>query len=158
MLVDLPNGRSNPNTQAYGHRDLAAKEHFMSDQPEPGAEPIIRNPEERYAQRHVRVTRRIEPSGAMEMEKELPNGDVYNELHGDQLLMTERMAVARTNDVIWISEVIEQLIARDNLVRSASLTIRMPAPPTQKRAGLSELIAHLSPFCSCVNSLDEDEP
>ena len=35
LLADLPDGRPNPNTHAYGHCDLAAKEHLVADQPEP---------------------------------------------------------------------------------------------------------------------------
>ena len=46
LLADLPHGRPNPNAHAYGHRDLAAEEHLVADQPEPGAELIIRHPEE----------------------------------------------------------------------------------------------------------------
>ena len=68
LLADLPDGRPNPNTHAYGHRDLAAEEHLVADQPEPGAELIIRHPEERFARRHARITRRLELAGAIEME------------------------------------------------------------------------------------------
>ena len=31
LLSDLPDGRPNPNTHAYGHRDLAAEEHLLAD-------------------------------------------------------------------------------------------------------------------------------
>ena len=65
LLADLPNGRPNPNTNAYGHCDLVAKEHLVADQPEPGADLIIRQPEERFARRHARVTRRLKLAGAM---------------------------------------------------------------------------------------------
>ena len=34
LIADLPDGRPNPNTHAYGHRDLAAEEHLVADQPE----------------------------------------------------------------------------------------------------------------------------
>ena len=44
LLADLPDGRPNPKTNAYGHCDLAAEEHFMADQPKLGAELIIRHP------------------------------------------------------------------------------------------------------------------
>ena len=48
LIVDLPDGRPNSNTHAYGHCDLAAAEqHLMADQPKPGAKLIIRHPEER---------------------------------------------------------------------------------------------------------------
>ena len=45
LLADLHDGRPNPNTHAYGHRDLAAEEQLVADQPKPGAELIIRHPE-----------------------------------------------------------------------------------------------------------------
>ena len=64
LFSDLPDGRPNPNTHAYGHRDLVAEEHLVADQPEPGAELIIRQPEERFARRHARVTKRLELAGA----------------------------------------------------------------------------------------------
>ena len=70
LLADLPDGRPNQNTHGYGHRDLAAEEHLVADQPEPGAELIILHREERFARRRARVTRRLELAGAMEMEEE----------------------------------------------------------------------------------------
>ena len=48
MLFDLPDGRPNPHIHAYGHRDLAAEEHLVADQPDPGGELIIRDSEERF--------------------------------------------------------------------------------------------------------------
>ena len=90
MLADLPDGRPNLNTHAYGHRDLVAEEHLVADQPEPGAELIIRHPEERFARRHARVTKRLDFPGVIEMENELPDGNADGELHDDQLLMAER--------------------------------------------------------------------
>ena len=79
LLADLPDGRPNPSIHAYGHRDLAAQEHLVADQSEPGTELIIRHPEERFARRHARVTRRLELAGAIEMEEELPDGDADGE-------------------------------------------------------------------------------
>ena len=38
LLADLPDGRPNQNTYAYGHYDLAAKEYLVADQPEHGVE------------------------------------------------------------------------------------------------------------------------
>ena len=147
LLADLPDGRPNPNTHAYGHRDLAAEEHLLADQPEPGAELIIRHREERFVRRRARVTRRLELAGAMEMEEEeLPDGDADGELHGDQLLDTDRVAAARPGGAIRMGDVIERIIARDNLTRPVSPPTRMPAPPMPQRAGPSGLNAHLPPF------------
>ena len=106
LLADLPDGRLNPNTHAYGHRDLAAEEHLVADQPEPVAELIIRHPEERFARRHARVTRRLELAGAMDMEEKLPDGDADGELHGDQLLVAERVAASRPGGAIRMGDVI----------------------------------------------------
>ena len=44
LLADLPDGRPNLYTHAYGHRDLATEKHLVADQPEPGAQLIIRHP------------------------------------------------------------------------------------------------------------------
>ena len=67
----------------YGHRDLAAEEHLVADQLEPGAEIIIQHPEERFARRNARISRRLELAGAMEMEEEQPDGDADGKLHVD---------------------------------------------------------------------------
>ena len=158
LLADLPDNRPNPNTHAYGYCDLAAEETRVADQPEPGAELIIRHPDERFARRHACVTRRLELAGAMDMEEELPDGDADGELNGDQLLMAERVTAARPGGAIRMVEVIERIIARDNFERSLSPTARIPAPPTWQRAGPSILNAHLPPFCLRVDSSDEDEP
>ena len=127
LLADLPDGRPNPNTHAYGHSDLVAEEHLVADQPEPGAELIIRHPKEQFARRHARVTRRLELAGAIKMEEELPDGVADGELHGDQLLMAERVAAARPGGAIYMGDVIERIITRDNLERPNSPPARMPA-------------------------------
>ena len=49
LLADLPDGCPNPNIHAYGDRDLAAEEHLVADQPEPGAKLIIWHLDERFA-------------------------------------------------------------------------------------------------------------
>ena len=111
LLADLPDGHSNLNTHAKGHCDLAAEEHLMADQPEPGGELINRHPEERFAQRHARVKRRLELAGEMEIEEKLPDGDADGELNGEQLLIAERVAAARPSGAIRMGEVIERIIA-----------------------------------------------
>ena len=158
LLADLRDGCPNPNTHAYGHRDLAAEEHLVVDQPEPGAELIIRHPEERFARRHARVTKRLELAGQMYLGEELPDGDADGELHCDQLLVAERVAAARPGGAIRMGDVIERIIARDNLERLISPLARMPEQPTPQRAGPSGLNAHLPPFRRRIDSSDEDEP
>ena len=156
LLADLPDIRPNPNTHAYGHCDLAAKKHLVADHPELGAELFIRHPEERFALRHARVIRRLELAGAMEMEDELHDSDADGELHGDQLLVAERVAAARPDGAIRMGEVIERIITRDNLEPPVSPPVWMP--PTIERAGPSGRNAHMPLFRRRVDSSDEEEP
>ena len=95
FLADLPDGRPNLKIHAYGNRDLAAEKQLMADQLEPGAELIIRHSEKRFARRHARVIIRLELAGELNMEEKLPDCDADGELHGDQLLVAERVAPAR---------------------------------------------------------------
>ena len=41
LLVDLPDGRINPNIHSYSHCDFAANEHLVADQLKSGVEFII---------------------------------------------------------------------------------------------------------------------
>ena len=68
------------------------------------------------------------------------------------------MAAARLGGAIRMNEVIERIIARDNLVKPVSPPARMPAPLTPQRAGPSGMNAHLPLFRRNVDSFDEDEP
>ena len=72
--------------------------------------------------------------------------------------MAERVADARPGGAIQMGDVIERIIARNNLERPVSPPARMPAPLTQERAGPSGLTANLPPFRRRVDSSDEDEP
>ena len=45
LLADMPNGKPNPNTHAYGHHDLVPEVNLFADHPEPGAELVIRQME-----------------------------------------------------------------------------------------------------------------
>ena len=99
---------------------MAAEEHLVADQREPGAELIIRYPEERFARRRARVTKRIELAGAIQMEEELPDGDADGELNGDKLLIAERVAAARPGGAIRMGDVIERIIARTTTSRAQS--------------------------------------
>ena len=84
--------------------------------------------------------------------------DAEGELHGDQLLEAERVAAARQGGAIRMGDVIERIIARDNLDRPVSPPDRMPETPTMQRAGLCGLNAHLPPFRCRLDSSDVDEP
>ena len=158
LLADLTDRRPNPNTHAYGQSNLAAKENLVADQPEHGAELIIRYSEKRFARRHDRVTWRIELACEIQIEEELSDGDADGELNGDQLLMVERIAAARLGGSIRMNEVIKQIIARNNLEQPNSPPARMPAPPPPQRAGPTGLNAHLPPFLRRVASFNNKEP
>ena len=156
LLADMLDGQPNPNTHAYGHRDLVTEENLVADHPKPGAELVIRQIEERFKCRHARVITRIQNDNTMEEEE--PDGDFDSELLNDQLLVAWRMADSRPNGAIRMGEIIERIIARENLERPVSPPARMQAPPTPQRAGPSGLNAHLPPFRRRVDSSDEEEP
>ena len=92
------------------------------------------------------------------MEEELPDGDADGKLHGDQLLVAECVVAPQPGCAIRMGDVIERIIARDNLARQVSPPARMPAPPTLQRAGPSWFNAHMPQFRRRVDSFDEDEP
>lgn len=94
----------------------------------------------------------------MDMKKKLSDGDVDGELYGNQLLIPERMAAARPGGVIRMTDVIQRIIARDNLELPKSPFARMLAPPTPQRAGPSGLDAHMPLFGRRVDSSDEKYP
>ena len=132
LLADLPDGHPNPNLHAYGHRDLAAEEHLVADQPEPGAEMVIRHREKRFVRKHARVTKRLELASVMGIEEKLPDVDADGELNGDQLLAIDKVAAAQPSDAIRMCDVIEQIIENDNperLVSSPAIMAASPTPP-----------------------------
>ena len=92
------------------------------------------------------------------MKEELLNGDADSQLHGDQLLVAEQIAAARPAGAILMGDVIERIIARDNLERPILPPTRMPEPPTPQRAWSSWLNADVPPFRPRIDSSDEDEP
>ena len=53
----------------------------------------------------------------MDIKDKLPYGDADGELQGDQLLVAELVAAARPSGAIRMGDVIERIIARDNLER-----------------------------------------
>ena len=60
LLADLPDGLPNPNTHAYGHKDLAMEEEFAPVMPEaPGTDLVIENRERRYIRKHARVIKKL---------------------------------------------------------------------------------------------------
>ena len=135
LLADMPDGRPNPNTQAYGHRDILAEETLVADHPKPGAELVIKHIKKHFNSLHARVIRSIQQYNEMEEN----HSDIEDEIYGDNLLMAENRAVSRPGSAIRMGEVIEQICARNNLKRPVSPQTRMPAPPTPQSAGPRDL-------------------
>ena len=109
--------------------------------------------EAQLARKHARVLKKalaIRPDNG-------DDGDSAGELHGNQLLVTERQAAARPGGAIRMGDVLEQIIAREHLERPVSPPAWISPPPTPQRAGESGLNAHLPPFRLCVDSSDEEE-
>ena len=60
LLADLPDGTPNPQTHAYGHKDLATEVEFEADMPElPGTDIIIEHREHRFKNKHARVAKKL---------------------------------------------------------------------------------------------------
>ena len=113
---------------------------------------------EQFALRHACVTRLLELAGTIEKEKKLPDIDADGKLHVDQLLIPEQVASPRLGGAFQMGDVIERIIARDNLERPVSPSARMLAPPTRQRAVPTGLNAHLPIFRRCVDLSDDNEP
>ena len=72
MLVNLPDGSPNPNTHAYGHKDLAREERFVADMlAAPGTDLIIEHREQRFIKNHERVLKKLRVMPQAENAEEL---------------------------------------------------------------------------------------
>lgn len=89
------------------------------------------------------------------MEKGLLDCDADSELHNEQFLVAERVTAARPGCANGMGHLIEQIIARDTIERPISPATRMPQQPKHKRAKLSQLNVHLTPFRRRINSCDK---
>ena len=118
----------------------------MADNPEPGAELIIKHVEERFKSHHARVIRHLELAAAIDIVEELPDGVADGELHNNKLLVAKRVAAARPGGAIQMVDVSEPVIARDNIELQVPPAVRMPALPTPQQAGPSGLNAHAPQF------------
>ena len=131
---------------------------MVADHPDPGAELLIKHAEKRFNSCHARVTRRLKLSNVMDMVEELPYVDAEGERIGDQLLLAAQEAAGRPGGAIRMGDVIERIIASDNLEQQASPPARMPAFPTPQRAKPSGLNAQQPPFRRRIDSIDEEKP
>ena len=153
LLADMPDGGANSNKHAYRHGDLVLNTNLVADHPQTKTKLVIRHVEKRFKSRHACVTKRLELAGAMDMEEELPYGYADGYLHGEALLIAERVAAARPGGAIRMGDVIERIIAHYNLEQPVSPPARMPAAPTPQRAVPSGLNAHMPPFRRRVDNL-----
>ena len=127
LLAHLPDGSPNPYTHAYGHKDLAAEEHFEADMPDaPGSDLIIERRERRFLQNHVRVAKKLATLPAPHGDLEVGSED--EEIPGDVALSTgdwdkaARAAAARPGVRGRVEDVLQRLIV-------AGRTVSTPPPP-----------------------------
>ena len=151
LLADILDNRPNPNTHAYGHRDLVSEVNLIAVHPELGAELVIRHVYKRYDRRHVRVIK--QPGSSVNIEEKMLDANVVLcELHGE--LLTE---ATRHKGAMRIEEVIERICGRQSLEPPVSPPARMPEPLSLQRAGPSGLNVNVAPFQRRIDSSDEED-
>ena len=146
----MPDGRPNLNTHVYGHRDLVSEENLAADHLEPGAKLIIRHVVKRFDRRHAGEIKQLGLSANI-MEKML-DANVVCKLQGD--LLNE---VTRPIGPMRIKEIIEQICSRQSVELPVSLPVRMPAPPSQQRAGPSGQNTDTGPCRRRIDLFEEEE-
>ena len=167
LLADLPDGSPNPNTHAYGHKDLAAEEELVPEMPDgPGTELLIERREERFKRKHRRVVATMSARGRRDSngdeidddgQGDIPDGDQEGELRGADLERAERAAAARPGGRGRLDNVIDLIARMNNIQVPPSPPPRMPPP--QDRAGPSGTNRHAPPTKSrrIVYSSDEED-
>ena len=112
LLANLPDGSPNPNTRAYGHKDLTSEERLVADMPEtPGNDLIIEHQERRFNQRHQRVVKKLwDMAGAKEELEAEKQEAVLKILHNsEEWVKAAREAASRPGIAGRITEVIDRL-------------------------------------------------
>ena len=137
LLANLDNGEPNPNTHAYGHYSLTNEVRVQDaeEQPEAGndlqIESRAKKDEARLQRKHALAIKR-----ARRTQSEDISEDDEADVHGDDLILAQRAAIARPVPSVRINTVIERICARDHLERPTSPPIRMPLPSlSPQRAG-----------------------
>ena len=115
LLANQPDGSPNPNTHAYGHKDLATEEQFVTDMPAtPGTDLIIEHQERRFSQKHKRVVKTLRAmlqAEGVEVEEQ-PEGIEWEiPQNPDEWEQVARAAAARPGVAGRITDVIERLVA-----------------------------------------------
>ena len=146
LLANMPDGSPNPNTHAYGHKDLATEERFIADMPEaPGTDLIIEHRERRFIKNHERVIKKLQAMPQAERVEDQPE-DVEMEFPGnlDQWEQAASEAAARPGVVGRITDVIDRLIAAGGPIddpherAGPSGTYRPPPSPEPVRRDSSD--------------------
>jgi hypothetical protein len=145
LLADLADGVPNPNTHAYGHKDLAGEEQVVAEIPDsPGTELLVKRREQRFLKQHARVVARVTARGRRDSNgdliednalDEIPDGDQEGELRGAELERAERAAAARPGGRGRLDNPIDLIARINNFQVPPSPPPRMP--PSQDRAGPS---------------------
>ena len=152
LLSDLPDGSPNPQTHAYGHKDLLQEETRLDDTPaDPNAElnvePYVRltreqiaarvaRREERMKRKHARVQRTVarirnRDSNGEEIDEEDgfangPEGNSDGELDDGEYERAKQVASARPGAQVRVGKVIERLCAVERLDRPSLPLPRLP--------------------------------
>jgi hypothetical protein len=143
LLADLPDGSPNPNTHAYGHKDLAGEEHLVEHRPErPGDELVVERKENRFDRRHQLVLKKVAAQGRRDSNgenfddlvagEELPDGYEHGEIHGADLERAERAAAARQGVGGRLGQALIDIMNRQNLQMPDSPPRLMPTPVHQR--------------------------
>lgn len=133
LLADFPDGRANPNTHAYGHRNLANEAQLEEDAPErPGSDIIIARRENWFVKRHARVVKKVAARALRGSDDDEETAD--GELNDVDLARAERSAAARPGGRRRLENVIEHIARMNNIDVPLSPPPRLPP---QQRAGPS---------------------
>ena len=113
LLANLPDGSPKPNTNAYGHKDLASEERFVPDMPAaPGTDLIIDHQKRRFIQSHERVVKKLRAmleAEGVEQQPEKVEFEIPDNL--DEWEKAAREAAARPGRADRITDVINRLVA-----------------------------------------------
>ena len=114
LLANLPDGSPNPNTHAYGHKDLVREERLVADMPAtPGTDLIIEHQERRFIQSQKRVVKKLramlQAEGA-EAEQEPKGLELEIRDNLDEWEQVAREEAARPGIAGRITDVIDRLV------------------------------------------------
>ena len=149
LLSNLPDGSPNPNTHAYGHKDLAEEEQFVADMPAtPGTDLIIEHQERRFIQNHGRVVKKLRAMTQAEGVEEQPvelEVEIPNNL--DKWEQAAREAAAQPGVAGRLTDAINHIVAAGGPI----------ADPPQRAGPSGTYQPPPSPMPTRRDSSDDDE-